>query len=94
MENLCGSKGFKMGVKGLYPGRFSCTFFLIFNLTSYSTTLSVISSVEGLEINGFEEVCGPEEVKCVYNGFRVVGESRRHERRDREGFSAVLERWA
>jgi len=28
------------------------------------------------------------------DGFRVVGDSRREERRDREGFSEVLEGWA
>ena len=70
--------------------------FLVFfpNLTSYPTTLRVISSGGGLELNGFEEVYGPQEVQCVCNGFRVLGESRREERRDREGFSAVFERWA
>jgi len=30
----------------------------------------------------------------VYNGFRIVGESRKEERRGRKGFSEVLERWA
>jgi len=68
--------------------------FFLFNLTSYSTTQRVISSGRGLELNGFGEVCGPEEVWCVSNGFRVVGESRREVRRDREEFSEVLERWA
>jgi len=70
--------------------------FFIFqlNLTSYSTTLRVISSGGGLGLNRFEQVCGPEEVLWVRNGFRVAGESRREGRRDREGFSEVLERWA
>jgi len=35
---------------------------------------------------------GGSLVAC--NGFRVVEESRREEKRDREGFSEVLERWA
>jgi len=47
-----------------------------------------------LGLNGFEEVCGPAEVQCVCNGSRVVGESRREERRDREEFSEILKRWA
>jgi len=41
------------------------SFFVLFfkpNLTSYSTTLRVINSGGGLELNRFEEVCGPEEV--------------------------------
>ena len=45
-------------------------------------------------LNGFQEVCGPEKVQCLCNGFRVVGDNRREERRDREGFSEALERWA
>jgi len=57
-----------------------CQHFFLLNLTSYSTTLRVISSGGGLGLNGFEKVCGPEEVNCICNGFRVVGESR--ERRD------------
>ena len=69
-------------------------FFLLLNLTSYSTALRVICSGGGLGLHGFEEVCEPEEVQCVCNGFRVVGESRREKRRDRKGFSEVLERWA
>ena len=36
--------------------------FFLPNLTSYSTTLRVISSGGGLGLNGFEEVCRPEEV--------------------------------
>jgi len=47
-----------------------------------------------LGLNGFEEVCGSVEVQCVCNDFRVVAESRREERQDREGLSEVLERWA
>jgi len=40
--------------------------FLLPNLTSYSTKLRVISSWGGgLGLNGFEGVCGPEEVECV-----------------------------
>jgi len=51
-----------------------------------------MSSGRGLELNGSEEVCELEEVLCVCNGFRVVIESRREERRDGEGFSEALER--
>ena len=42
--------------------KLSLTIFFQINLTSYSTTLRVISPGEGLGLNGFEEVCGPGEV--------------------------------
>ena len=42
----------------------------------------------------FEVVGGTEEVKRICDGFKVVGESRGEERRDREGFSEILEGWA
>ena len=38
------------------------SFFFLLNLTSYLTTQRLISSGVGLRLNGFEEVCGPEEV--------------------------------
>jgi len=33
-----------------------------------------------LRLSGFEEVCGPEKVYCVCNGFRLL--ERAEERRD------------